>query len=414
MKIIPEESLNDAIFAIESLRAGIPTRKSTRELPDLRENIISTIKEDLVKFQNGEIPLGRLVWGQYGQGKTHLLTMVEHIALDMNFAVSRVSLSREVSCHNLFKFYTRVAPRIITPDSTAYGIHRILNKKEVKYLPDTPIQNLDRYIHPLPALIFETFFSTDGEEQHTLYSDLMGIKVLLGEFKRIYKRSKPALAPPKFDTFKQTEHATAYLGLLADVTKFCGYNGWVILIDEVELMGRLGKVARLKAYQNLNWLLNWSKEQKYPIYTLAAAATRLQDDTWFGKKYNDRDIMPELAQERFGEKEKEKITLFFSKALSPECLTVSPATDEELAQLLDKVALLHNKAYSWQSEIPFNSLELIKGRGNQPVRTYIRAAIETLDIQYRYKEDIQLNTTELVEQEVTEDHDFFVENDKQD
>ncbi|MFH1528778.1 MAG: BREX system ATP-binding domain-containing protein, partial [Bacteroidota bacterium] len=80
MKIIPEESLN-AIFAIESLRAGIPTRKSTRELPDLRKDIISTIKEDLGKFQNGEIPLGRLVWGQYGQGKTHLLTMVEHIAL---------------------------------------------------------------------------------------------------------------------------------------------------------------------------------------------------------------------------------------------------------------------------------------------------------------------------------------------
>ena len=242
----------------------------------------------------------------------------------------------------------------------------------------------------------------------------MGIKVSLGEFKRIYRRSSPAVVLPKFDIFKQTEHATAYFGLLADVTKFCGYNGWVILIDEVELMGRLGKVARLKAYQNLNWLLNWSKEQKYPIYTLAAVANRLQDDIWFGKNYNDRDIMPELAQERFGEKEKEEIKSFFSKAISEQCLNVAPVTDKELAQLLDKVALLHNKAYSWQSEIPFNSLELIKGQGNQPVRTYIRAAIETLDMQYLYKEDIQLNTTELVEQELTEDHDFFVENDKQD
>ncbi|MBU1152587.1 ATP-binding protein [bacterium] len=412
MKIIPEESLN-AIFAIESLRAGIPTRKSTRELPDLRKDIISTIKEDLGKFQNGEIPLGRLVWGQYGQGKTHLLTMVEHIALDMNFAVSRVSLSREVSCHNLFKFYTRVAPRIITPDSTAYGIHRILSKKEVKYLPDTPIQNFDRYIHPLPALIFETSLSTEGEEQHRFYSDLMGERAPKGEFNRIYRELKKT-APPKFDTFKQTDHATAYFGLLADVTKFCGYNGWVILIDEVELMGRLGKVARLKAYQNLNWLLNWSKEQKYPIYTLAAAANRLQDDIWFGKNDNDRDIMPELAQERFGEKEKEEIKSFFSKAISEQCLNVLPVTDEELAQLLDKVALLHNKAYSWQSEIPFNSLELIQRQGSQPVRTYIRAAIETLDMQYLYKDDIQLNTTKLIEQELTEDHDFFVENDKQD
>lgn len=411
MKIIPKENL-DSVFAIESLRAGIPTRLSTRELPDLRENIINKIREDLKKIQNGEIPSGRLIWGQYGQGKTHMLTMVEHIALDMNFAVSRVSLSREVSCHNLFKFYTRVAPRIMTPDSAAYGIHRILNKKRASALADTPIQNPDRYKHPLPESIFETFFYTDGEEQHRLYSDLMGERVPLPEFKRIYKLSRPALAPPKFDTFKQAEHATAYFGLLADIAKFCGYNGWVILIDEVELIGRLGKVSRLNAYQNLNWLLNWSGEHVYPIYTLAASATRLQDDTWFGKKNNDRDIMPELAQERFDEKEKWKIESFFLNAISPQCLTVLPATDEELAQLIDKVSLLHNKAYSWQSNL--DSFELIKRLKSQSrtVRTYIRAALESLDIQYLYKEDTQLNITELVEQELTEDPGYFVENDK--
>ena len=220
MKTIPEENLN-SVFAIESLRSGIPTRISTRELPDLRKDIISKTREDLEKFQNGEIPQGRLIWGQYGQGKTHLLTMVEHIALDMNFAVSRVSLSREVSCHNLFKFYTRVAPRIRTPGSSAYGIHRILLQRNSSDLPATPIQNFDRYIHSLPASIFETFFFTDGEEQHALYSDLMGIKVSLGEFKRIYRRSSPAVVLPKFDTFKQTKHATAYFVLLSDVTKFC-------------------------------------------------------------------------------------------------------------------------------------------------------------------------------------------------
>lgn len=409
MKTILKENMN-AVFAIESLRAGIPTRLSTRELPDLRENIAGIIKRDLEKIISNEVPNGRLIWGQYGQGKTHLLTMAEHIALDMNFAVSRVSLSREVSCHNLFNFYKKVAPRIMTPDSTAYGIHRVLTKKRSSDLPETPIQNIERYSNPIPAEIFETLFYTEGEEQDRIYSDLMGVKIPMGEFKRIFKLSRPTTVPPKASSFKQSEMATSYFGLLADVIKFCGYKGWIILIDEVELVGRLGKVSRLKAYQNLNWLLNWQGEHEYPIYTITAAATRLQDDTWFGKKNNDRDVMPELALEKFGKVEAEKIALFFTKALSTDCLTVTPANDKEHANLLDKVALLHQKAYSWQAD--FDSMELIKKLGSQTVRTYIRAALETLDVQYLYKEDISLNTAELVEQELKEDQNYFAENDQ--
>ncbi len=66
------------------------------------------IRSDLLTFSEGRAPRGRLVWGQYGQGKTHVLTTVEHLALDMGFAVSMVSLNREVSCHNLLHFYSRL------------------------------------------------------------------------------------------------------------------------------------------------------------------------------------------------------------------------------------------------------------------------------------------------------------------
>ena len=49
---------------------------------------------------------------------------------------------------------------------------------------------------------------------------------------------------PKFATnFRFREHAAAYFGLMADAIRWCGYRGWVILIDEVELLGRLGVIA---------------------------------------------------------------------------------------------------------------------------------------------------------------------------
>ncbi len=94
-----DENRKQAIAIVESLRAGIPTRASTRELPDLRPSLTKLIKQDLAQLAQSNIPKGRLVWGAYGQGKTHALTTIEHIALDLGFAVSRVSLSREVSCH---------------------------------------------------------------------------------------------------------------------------------------------------------------------------------------------------------------------------------------------------------------------------------------------------------------------------
>ena len=128
-----------SIFVIESLRAGIPTRISTRELPDLRKNLTEKIVEDLAFFERGIVPGGRILWGQYGQGKTHALTSIEHTALDKNFAVSRVSLSREVSCHNLYNFYGYAAPRIKTPHSTLEGIQHYLNRILPSDLPDSRI-----------------------------------------------------------------------------------------------------------------------------------------------------------------------------------------------------------------------------------------------------------------------------------
>ena len=98
------DNRKQAIAVVESLRAGIPSRASTRELSDLRPSLTEAIKQDLAQLAQGNIPKGRLVWGAYGQGKTHALTTIEHLALDLGFAVSRVSLSRKVSCHHLFNF----------------------------------------------------------------------------------------------------------------------------------------------------------------------------------------------------------------------------------------------------------------------------------------------------------------------
>ena len=420
-----EASRRKAITVVESLRAGIPTRNSTRELPDLRESLTDLIRKDLKHFVKGDRPLGRLAWGPYGQGKTHALTTVEHAALDMGFAVSRVSLSREVSCHHLLNFYGRVASVIRTPDSKLMGLTKALSSKKAGDLGRSHILEDDRYSHPLPSIVLEDYFYSQGEEQELLYGDLTGNRLSGPELKRIHRGCRGD-AFPKFETnFRATQHGSAYFGMMADAIKMCGYKGWVLLLDEVELVGRLGKMGRLQAYRNLNGLLNWTdrpvqrdgemelfSQNPYPIYTFGVVASSLRNDVWFSgtttlTAKNDRVQIPELAVDKFGAEAGAVMRSFFEQAVSSHCPTIKPLETANLVTLLEHLVILHGTAYAWDSQLDVSNL--VRSVGSQPIRTHIRATLEALDMAYLYQEDVRFGSIELVESSVREDADFFAE-----
>lgn len=405
------ENRRNAIFVMESLRSGIPTRLSTRLLPDLRKNITERILKDLETFGEDKVPSGRMLWGQYGQGKTHALTAIEHMALDRNFAVSRVTLSREVSCHNLFHLFGQLVPRIRTAASTQEGIQPCLSKVRPDEIEGTVLFDENRYSNLLPRHILEDVLYAEGEDKEKLLGEMSGIRLPLGEIGRIHRslRGRPL---PKCQ-FKVTEHADAYYGVVADTLKCAGFEGWVILIDEVELIGRLGKQARLKAYRNLHWLLNWSGRMKYPMYVVGAAASRLQDDLWYGKTDDDRTIMPELALARYGEEDARNMTSFFSRAIGPDSMSIPPAGQKELVELLDSIAALHGHAYGWTPA--FHGEEILRHLGAKPARTHVRAALEYLDLQMLYAKEGNTDAISvpdsvgLVEMLMTEDPDMIDE-----
>ena len=400
------EDRRNAIFVMEALRSGIPTRLSTRLLPDLRKNITDQIHADLDKFDEENVPVGRMLWGQYGQGKTHALTAIEHMALDRNFAVSRITLSREVSCHNLFHLFGQLVPRIRTASSTQEGLQPCLVKIRPDEIEGTVLFDENRYSNFLPRMILEDVLYAEGEDKEKLQGDLSGIRLPLGEIGRIH-RSLHGRPLPKCQ-FKVTENADSYFGVVADTLKCAGFEGWVILIDEVELIGRLGKQARLKAYRNLHWLLNWNGHMKYPIYVVGAAASRLQDDLWYGKADDDRTIMPELALTRFGEEAARNMSTFFSTAIGPGSMSIPPAGQHALTELLDSIADLHGHAYGWTPT--FHGQDILRHLGAQPARTHIRAALEYLDLQMLYATDGNAaisvpNSAVLLETEMIEDPD---------
>jgi hypothetical protein len=400
-----------AIAVIESLKAGIPTRASTLELSDLRPTLTNRIAQDLGKLADGNMPTGRLLWGAYGQGKTHVLTTIEHQALEQGFAVSRISLSREVSCHQLFNFYGRVASALHLPDSRIAGVQRLLDKQTAEDLQASPIVERSRYIHPLPSIVLTDYFYATGEEQDRLYGDLVGTRIPIGELKRLHRAARGE-AMPRFDSnFKATEHSPAYFGVMADIVQWAGYKGWVILIDEVELIGRLGITGRLQAYRNLHWLLNWSNTMPYAIYTVGVVASGLRD-IWFGRAdepniKGDRLRIPELANQKICKDVADEMTLFFQKAVSNDCPILEPLGLKDLVELLSRLVTLHSLAYGWEAHLDVS--DLIVQVGDKPTRTHIRAALEALDLAFVYSSSdlVSPEVTGLVDHILDEQADFF-------
>ncbi|MGQ9867087.1 MAG: BREX system ATP-binding domain-containing protein [Pseudanabaenaceae cyanobacterium] len=336
-------------------------------------------------------------WGAYGQGKTHLLTQLEHWALDQNFATSRIALSKGVSGAKWEDLYARLVENLRTPGSTQLGIQDLLNRKRPDDLADSPMYQRERYPHPLPSVVLETFFAAGPEDQELLYGDLAGERIPLSDLRRIYKQSRNQALPPFPERFSRKKHFTAYLGLMADTLKWLGYQGWVILLDELELVGRLGPQARIQAYLHLNWLLNWSQQMPYPIYTIGAAATTLENDVFESGR---RDKYELVKSDKLYPEERQCLQGFFDR-MTERKQSLQPLSPKEVQSVLTDIAAIYRIAWPEMSvfsdEVIFKAMDI-----SGPLRTQIRALLECLDIERVYQVPAAIREGELMEDSLSE------------
>lgn len=179
------------------------------------------------------------------------------------------------------------------------------------------------------------------------------------------------------------EHLISFFEFLPYLLQGMGYKGWVILIDELEIIGKLSKLGRVKAYKNLAWLLNWGTMHKLPIYTLGASVKALQDEVFYGKKTFDAVEMPNFAIERFGESTANILRNFFTMATESRNLLLTPVSKKEVKPLLAQLLEIHTKAIAWKHEVPHSFIDDALKRidpANKPIRQIVRMMIELMDI----------------------------------
>ena len=233
--------------------------------------------------------------------------------------------------------------------------------------------------------LLRSYMSTeDQEERFLLQADLEGDFVANGLLKKIYKRIFNQTA--KYNvSFSKTKHSMDYFRFMSRLFVRLGYNGWVILVDEAELMGRLGKKARLKAYANMaNFLLPESRMES--VFSMFALSASYIEDVIEGKHEfeNLETIYPD-------EQEPARSVLNMM-VKAPQLL---PLTKEEIYQVLERVQEFHGRAYDWKPQVSVDAIVNAAQVGGYLLRTKIRGAIEFFDQLYLYGEAGNTRINEL-------------------
>lgn len=372
---------------IEALRSGVPSKKVGQYFSEARPNTLNKIDNDLTKVCETGNSKGIVFSGKYGEGKTHLLNTVFNMAHEKNMVVSLLPLGKETPMDKLYVIYQKLIQNTYLPGRLQPGIGKVYEK----LTENSPVvANLSMYAgkqldtDKLFYLLGAYVGTEEQDEKYALECDLEGDFIPNGNLKKIYKRITKQTV--KYNTnFSKTKHCMDYIFFMSQLFKAMGYEGWAILFDETELMGRMSKKARLKSYASMaNFLL--PDERLSSVYTMFALSASYQEDVIDGKHEYEN-----LAEVFPDEMEPAKTVLNLMKS----CEQLRPLSQSETDQILQQIMEFHGVAYEWDVKLDFDELKRVSNRGGYLLRTKIRAAIEYLDQLYQYGNGEDAEVSEL-------------------
>lgn len=385
----------EARHVIEALRSGISSRAVGQYFSEARPRIMKEISGRLDMVCDQGKSGGMIISGKYGEGKTHLLNTVYNLAHSNHMVVSYISLSKETPMDKLYLVYQKIIQNTCLPKRQQPGFLFELEKLSA----GSSVAN-EMLLYAAKQLetdklyyLFRSYLNTeDSDEKFLLQADLEGDFIANAPLKKIYRRIFNE--PVRYNkNFTKTRHCRDYFAFMSHLFTQLGYHGWVILIDETELMGRLSKKARLNAYRNMADFLLPEKCPENTFSMFALSASYVEDVIEGKHEYENLEAVYPQEQEPAK-------TVLDLLGKAPQLL---PLTKEEINEVLYKIQDFHGKAYGWTPNLTSDSLLEATQSGGYLLRTKIRSAIEFLDQLYQYGKAGRTTVNELGEETFIED-----------
>ena len=388
----------NACRVIEALRSGVPSRAAGEYFSEARPAMMQKIQSRLEQVHETGHSDGMIFTGRYGEGKTHLLGTVFGMAFAHNMVVSYVSLGKETPVDRPYLLFPKIIANTYLPGAAQPGFRQKLEdltqgssiSGELLAYAAKELETDKLYF------LLKAFLGTqEEEERYAFLADLEGDFTTGQVIKRSYRRITGTAA--KFSqNFSKTKHGFDYFYFTSHLFKTLGYGGWVLLFDEAELLGGMGKKTRAKSYVQLQRFLKPSPKLE-SVFSLFAFSSSYAEDVIDAKKEFEN------VEAAFSE-DRESLTAAKSVLNgilnAPELM---PLTREETLQVLLSIQDFHGRAYGWKPEVSANTIYQVTESGGYLLRTRIRSAIEFFDQLYQYGEAGKTKVTKLGKETYDED-----------
>ena len=402
--------------AIEALRSGVPNRDAVMALgcaqPDIEKKFRQQLQSAKQGVVDGSMTHGMLVAGDFGTGKSHLLEYLMHLALQENFVCSKVVISKETPLYDPVKFYRAAAEAAIVPGKRGDALTEIATKLNFN---SQAYADLYQWVNRSGADLNSRFAATlflfermpnDPELSNQIIRFWSGEQIGVAEIKK-YLRACRETVTYKIDKILVKELALQRFKFASRLMVAAGYAGWVLLIDEVELIGRYSLMQRAKSYAELaRWMGKLEGANFAGLTAVLAITTDFEEKIL--QEREDLDKVPGKLRARASETD----LLLASQAergmriIQRERAPLKAPDSTVLEQTYEKVRSIHAEAYAWEPP-PVSSVELLRATGTR-MREYVKRWITEWDLKHLdpgYKPKIEV--TEL-KPDYTEDPNLQV------
>ena len=375
---------------IMALKNGNVPASGAAEICIGRENEIGEFKYLLKKIDEGKA-ITKFVNGEFGSGKSFFLKVIEEMAFEDNFVVSKITLSRDIPFNRFEIVYKNIV-------------------KSLRCKTGTSLEHIiERWITKLKMMAFEE--TSDPVKQNlivneNLHNDLERARKHANPFVVAIENYHKAMNSGDYDTAKYAqawlrgdsnipftekrkfgvkgdidrENAFKFLEALAAFLKTIGYSGLVVLIDEAEYIMHLqSKKLRDTAYNYIRDIYDECSLGNFQNTLFVLAGTpQFFDDPKLGvpsyKALSDR-IEDSLDTSL--------------KDLRKPVLTLEGFTKAELIEIAGKLMIMHEEVFEWNGNdqispvleriVDLHEANAALTGGKVTPRMFVRSFVSVLD-----------------------------------
>ncbi len=400
---------------MEALRSGVPNRDVVKVLgshqPELEGKFRRLLQQMASQAAQGIPTKGMVIEGGFGSGKSHLLKALQQVAIEHQFVCSPIVISKETPFYNVATLFRAAINDAIVPGKQGDALTEVAGELNFQ---SPQFAELYDWVHRSDSGCDSRFAATlylyerminDPELSHRIIRFWAGDPLSNGQLKKYLQGCVPE-TPYVFEKITAQELAWHRFQFVSRLMIAAGYKGWILLIDEAEIIGRYSFKQRTKSYAEVaRWLGVLEKTVCPGIAGIVALTDDFQSVVLEEKQ--DAQKIEQLAQsEEVGNSGNDAgNALKGIRLIEAESEALIRPYEPMVDALYARLRELHGSAYSWNPP-PASAVEKLSStRMREYVRGWItewdlrrfypeaQLDIEIMEVRQTYEEDQELEST---------------------